>query len=54
LEGKKILESCYVQNKDVKKFNSELGFIFADTPPTFDRRIIPVQNTERTQEQLKD
>jgi hypothetical protein len=54
LEGKKILESCYVQNKDVKKFNSELGFIFADTPPTFDSRIIPVQNTERTQEQLKE
>lgn len=53
LEGKKILESCYVQNKDVKKFNSELGFIFADIPPTFDSRILPVQNTESTQEQLK-
>ena len=54
LEGKKILEDCYVENKDVKKYNSELGFIFADNPPTFDTRIIPVQNTEKTQEQLKD
>jgi GTPase SAR1 family protein len=53
LEGKKILKDCYVENKDVKKYNSELGFIFADNPPTFDRRIIPVQNTEKTQEQLK-
>ncbi|QCX39419.1 hypothetical protein FF125_13595 [Aureibaculum algae] len=54
LEGKKILKDCYVENKDVKKYNSELGFIFADNPPTFDTRIIPVQNTEKTQEQLKD
>lgn len=54
LEGKKILENCYVENKDVKKYNSELGFIFADSPPTFDKRIVPVQNTERTQEQLED
>lgn len=54
LEGKKILQDCYVENKDVKKYNSELGFIFADNPPTFDTRIIPVQNTEKTQEQLKD
>jgi hypothetical protein len=54
LEGKKILENCYVENKDVKKYNSELGFIFADSPPTFDKRIVPVQNTERTQEQLQD
>ncbi|MEP2688700.1 hypothetical protein [Maribacter dokdonensis] len=54
LEGKKILEDCYVENKDVKKYNSELGFIFADKPPTFDTRIIPVQNTEKTQEQLKN
>lgn len=54
LDGKKILEKCYVLNKDVKKFNSELGFIFADTPPTFDSRIIPVQNTEKTQEQLQN
>jgi GTPase SAR1 family protein len=54
LEGKKILEFCYVENKDVKKYNSELGFIFADTPPTFDKRIVPVQNTQRTQEQLQE
>ena len=54
LEGKKILQDCYVENKDVKKYNSELGFIFADNPPTFDTRIVPVQNTEKTQEQLKE
>ncbi|MBD3636223.1 MAG: hypothetical protein HUJ25_02685 [Crocinitomicaceae bacterium] len=54
LEGKKILELCYVQNKDVKKYNSELGSIFADDPPTFDSRILPVQNTESTQKQLKE
>jgi hypothetical protein len=38
----------------VKKYNSELGFIFEDTPPTFDTRINPVQNTENTQKQIKD
>jgi len=53
LEGKKILESCYVQNEDVKKYNSELGNAFSDDPPTFDRRILPVQNTTETQKQLK-
>lgn len=54
LIGKKILEKCYVENKDVKKYNSELGFIFEDTPPTFDTRINPVQNTENTQKQIKE
>ena len=54
LEAKKILEECYVRNKDVKKYNSELGFIFSDTPPTFDSRIVPVQNTDSTHEQLTD
>lgn len=54
LEAKKILEECYVRNKDVKKYNSELGFIFSDSPPTFDSRILPVQNTESTQEQLTE
>lgn len=53
LEGKKILESCYVQNEDVKKYNSELGNVFSDDPPNFDRRILPVQNTAETQKQLK-
>ncbi|MEN8929445.1 MAG: hypothetical protein ABF258_05480 [Flavobacteriales bacterium] len=53
LEGKKILEKCYVQNKDVKKYNSELGSIFSDDPPNFDSRIVPVQNTQKTQEQIK-
>lgn len=52
LEAKKILEKCYVRNKDVKKYNSELEYIFSDTPPTFDRRIVPVQNTDNTHEQL--
>ena len=51
---KKILEECYVRNKDVKKYNSELGFIFSDTPPTFDSRIVPVQNTDSTHEQLTE
>jgi hypothetical protein len=54
LEGKKILTKCYVQNKDVKKYNSELGYIFSDEPPTFDNRIVPVQNTENTQNQIKE
>ncbi|MDN3674349.1 ATP-binding protein [Flavobacterium branchiarum] len=54
LEGKKILTKCYVQNKDVKKYNSELGYIFSDEPPTFDSRIVPVQNTENTQNQIKE
>lgn len=54
LEAKKILEECYVRNKDVKKYNSELGFIFSDTPPTFDSRIVPVQNTDSTHEQLTE
>lgn len=54
LIGKKILEKCYVQNKDVKKYNSELGSIFSDDPPTFDSRIVPVQNTDSTQKQLKE
>jgi energy-coupling factor transporter ATP-binding protein EcfA2 len=54
LEGRKILSKCYVQNKDVKKYNSELGFIFSDEPPTFDGRIVPVQNTQNTQNQIKD
>ncbi|MFT6500204.1 MAG: hypothetical protein ACJASQ_000311 [Crocinitomicaceae bacterium] len=53
LEGQKILKYCYVQNEDVKKYNSELGSIFSDDPPTFDTRIVPVQNTEETQSQLK-
>jgi len=53
LEGKKILESCYVQNEDVKKYNSELGNVFSDDPPNFDSRILPVQNTAETQKQLK-
>lgn len=53
LAGKKILEACYVQNEDVKKYNSELGNVFSDDPPTFDSRIIPVQNTIETQKQLR-
>lgn len=54
LEDSKILEECYVKNEDIKKYNSELGFIFSDTPPTFDSRISPVQNTDKTHEQLKN
>lgn len=52
LKDEKILEQCYVKNDDIKKYNSELGFIFSDQPPTFDSRINPVQNTEKTHEQL--
>lgn len=54
LKDEKILEKCYVKNDDIKKYNSELGFIFSDQPPTFDTRISPVQNTEATHQQLKD
>lgn len=53
LEGRKILKDCYVLNEDVKKYNSELGSIFSDEPPTFDTRILPVQNTSSTHNQLK-
>jgi len=54
LEGVKSLKECYVLNEDVKKYNSELGSIFSDEPPTFDTRILPVQNTNSTHEQLKN
>ncbi|TCN61067.1 hypothetical protein D0809_04085 [Flavobacterium circumlabens] len=54
LEGIKILKDCYVLNEDVKKYNSELGSIFSDEPPTFDTRILPVQNTSSTHDQLKN
>lgn len=53
LDNEKILEKCYIKNEDVKKYNSELGFIFSDLPPSFDSRINPVQNTNKTQELLK-
>lgn len=53
LNDQKLLEECYVKNEDIKKYNSELGFIFSDLPPTFDSRINPVQNTDKTHEQLK-
>mgnify|MGYP001244159996 CR=1 FL=1 len=52
LKDEKILEECYVKNEDIKKYNSELGFIFSDQPPTFDTRINPVQNTAQTYDQL--
>ena len=52
LKDEKILKLCYVKNDDIKKYNSELGFIFSDQPPTFDSRINPVQNTDKTHQQL--
>lgn len=52
LDEKELLKSCYVKNEDVKKYNSEIGFIFSDSPPTFDSRILPVQNTVSTHNQL--
>jgi len=52
LKDEKILNQCYVKNDDIKKHNSELGFIFSDQPPSFDSRINPVQNTDKTHEQL--
>ncbi len=52
LKDEKILQECYVKNEDIKKYNSELGFVFSDLPPTFDGRINPVQNTQKTHEQL--
>ena len=54
LEDENILEQCYVKNEDIKKYNSELGFIFSDLPPSFDSRINPVQNTNATHLQLTD
>lgn len=53
LEKKEILEKCYVSNEDVKKYKKELGHIFSDEPPTFDARIVPVKNTQNTQEQIE-
>ncbi len=53
LDSKRILERCYVLNDDVKKYNSELGHLFADSPPTFDNRIVSVQNTRNTHAQIK-
>ncbi|WP_291101552.1 MULTISPECIES: AAA family ATPase [unclassified Flavobacterium] len=52
LKDEKILLDCYVKNEDIKKYNSELGLIFSDQPPTFDCRINPVQNTDKTHDQL--
>ena len=52
LKDEKILDDCYIKNDDIKKYNSELGFIFSDLPPTFDSRINPVQNTNKTHDQL--
>jgi len=52
LKEQDILNECYISNDDIKKYNSELGFIFSDVPPTFDSRISPVQNTTKTQQQL--
>lgn len=49
----KILKECYVENEDIKKFSSELTSIFVDQPPQFDERIVPVQNTRNTQNQIK-
>lgn len=54
LKEEQILLDCYVKNEDIKKYNSELGFIFSDQPPTFDGRINPVQNTDKTHKQLTE
>jgi predicted ATPase len=54
MREKKILEECYTKNEDIKKYTSELGFIFSDNPPTFDTRISAVQNTDRTHSQIKN
>lgn len=54
LKDEKLLKGCYVKNDDIKKYNSELGFIFSDNPPNFDARINPVQNTEATHKQLTE
>jgi GTPase SAR1 family protein len=46
------LKECYVRNEDVKASNSKLGILFQDEPPHFDSRILPVKNTEHTQQQI--
>lgn len=53
LNEENLLHQCYVKNEDVKKYNSELGFIFSDLPPNFDGRINPIQNTEKTHALIK-
>lgn len=52
--SKELLETCYVKNEDVKKYNSDLKAVFEDNPPAFDARIAPVRNTDNTQEQIAD
>lgn len=54
LNDKDLLEKCYVDNEDTRKYSYELSSIFADSPPVFDHRISKVQNTKNTQKQLKD
>lgn len=54
LNEENLLHQCYVKNEDVKKYNSELGFIFSDLPPNFDGRINPIQNTEKTHALIKE
>lgn len=51
--SKDLLESCYVKNDDIRKYNSELKTVFEDNPPEFDGRIAKVRNTENTQSQLE-
>ncbi|RZK59571.1 MAG: hypothetical protein EOO91_04790 [Pedobacter sp.] len=50
---KQILQYCYVENEDIKKYSAELTSIFIDQPPKFDERISPVQNTQNTHKQIK-
>lgn len=54
VNDRSILEHCYVKNKDIDKYNSELSVIFEDNPPRFDDRIAKLRNTDNTHEQLAD
>lgn len=54
LNDKRVLEACYVENKDIMKQNSELDILFPDDPPNFDKKIEKLRNTENTREKIKN
>ncbi len=54
LEDNTLLKECYVENKDVKKQNSELDMLFPDNPPNFDDKIERLRNTANTRDKIKE
>jgi GTPase SAR1 family protein len=53
LDQIELIKKCYVNNEDIKKYNYELGTIFADIPPSFHENIAQLQNTKNTQNAIK-